>query len=140
MTRNGNRRDGAGVDEALDAGLLRRFEETFSAANVALVNLFRMPRPEAVIRRDVKDTVSAVHRAGERRSIAQIANDGLDVHSVERLHVAFGAHKHTHAVSALNEQARHVAAHKSRRTCNQNQHSCWKTSSGALLVQTSRGE
>ena len=130
VARDGDGGDGAGVHEALDAGFLRGFEQAFRAADVALVDLFRMPSPQAVVGGDMKNALHTIHRARKRRSVAQIADDGLDVHSVERLHVAFCANEHPHPISALGEQARHMAAHKSRRTCNQNQHSCWKTSVG----------
>ena len=67
VTRHGDRRHGAGVDNALDAALRRDFKKPARAFDVALVNLLGIARPQAVVGGHVKDPAHALHRAIERR-------------------------------------------------------------------------
>ncbi len=63
---DGDGGDGAGVDELLDAGALGGGEDVFCAADVGIVDVFRIFGPEAIVGGDVEDAGDAFERAIER--------------------------------------------------------------------------
>ena len=61
-TVDGNRGDGARVNELLDAGAHGGIEKVFCAAHVRIINVPRTLGPQAVIGGDVEDPLGALHR------------------------------------------------------------------------------
>ncbi len=68
--RDADASDGAGVDEALDACLLRSVQEVACAPDIGVVKFLRMTRPEAIIGGDMKDEFAAGDGAFERGGVA----------------------------------------------------------------------
>jgi hypothetical protein len=98
---------GAGVDEALDAGLLRGLEEVPRASNVGIVEFLGMARPQAVVSGDVEDQIAAVDGAVQGRSVTEVANYRFDV---EFLQFTGGADEGSHAVSTTGQGLGHMPA------------------------------
>src|SRR5690242_1022038 len=121
-TIHGDRGDCAGVDELLDTRAFRRLEDIFRAADIRIVDLARLPGPEAVVGSDVKDALDAGEGAIERSGVAQIAGDVFERKIGDGAVAARRTQQDAHGFSALDEPAGNMAAQESGRAGNQSGH------------------
>jgi hypothetical protein len=94
--------DGAGVNDAFDAGALGGGEEMASAFDIGGVKIGRVLGPEAVIGGDMKDAAATGDGAGEGIRIAEIARNLFDR---EFAKLAGRPAKSAHAMTLLGEEA-----------------------------------
>ena len=76
--RHADTADGAGINDALDAGTFSGGEQIASAFDVGGVEIGRMLRPEAVIGGDMVDEPATLDGASEGIGIAEVASDPFD--------------------------------------------------------------
>ena len=79
VLRHADAADRAGVNDALDAGAVRRFQQIACAVDIRAIEIVGMFRPEPIIGGHMKHQSAAWHRTFERSRIAQIAGDALDI-------------------------------------------------------------
>src|ERR1700683_471950 len=120
--------DGAGVDEAGDAGAKRGIEKVARAGDVALVNLLGIAGPKPVVGGDVKDAVDCVDGASERGCVAQVALDAFDVKAGERGSLALRAGQDSNGVASGDQTACDVTTDEAVGARNERLHRMRKTS------------
>ena len=112
--RNGDGGDGAGVHDALDAGLRGNFKKTARAGDVRFVDFLGIAAPQTVVGRHVVDAAHATHRAIKRSHVPQIAGDALGVQALERREVAGAADEEANRKACGNKLAGDVISQEPR--------------------------
>ena len=83
--------DAARVDDALDAGGVRRLHRVACPLDIGGDDLLRVSRPEPIIGGDMEEIAHALHRRGHRRGIAHVADGDLDAARQVRARARSGA-------------------------------------------------
>ena len=120
--RNCQRRHTARVDKFLDLRLGARFQQIASSSYVTLVNLLRVSRPKAVVRRHVKNALHTANRGCHGGWIAQVTVHASDGQPHERACVTLGADEHAHRVTVVQQHAGDMATQKSVRAGYEGDH------------------
>ena len=76
--RAAERRDAAGVDDALDAGLGGGEQQRAGAVDVGAVHRRRARHPQPIVGGDVEQRAAARDRAGEARRVVEVAHGRLE--------------------------------------------------------------
>jgi hypothetical protein len=105
--RNPNASYGAGVDDPLDAGGMRRLQQIVGAIHVALVQVPRILGPETVVGRDVEDESTASYCTLHGGGIAKIAGHYLHIEAGD---TASGTYECANLVATLAEYPGDVPA------------------------------
>src|SRR6201999_4024591 len=117
-----HRRHRTGINHATHAALLRRPNNGACAFHVGAVHLLRITDPEAVIGGYVKNKITSGHCLLERFRITQIAFRRFRRQAGDVVEFAGLAHQQAQLGALRGQGSRHMAADKSRRSCDEGFH------------------
>jgi hypothetical protein len=104
-----NAPDRAGIDNALNTGLLSRLQQMARSRHVRLVQLRRVRRPKPVISGHMVNNAASVNSAFQRCRIGQIARNHLNIQFRHR--IAPPCHR-PHRNPGRSHQTRHMPPQK----------------------------
>ena len=133
IVRESHRRHARCINNALHAGLPRRFQNRACAADVRPVHLLRIPHPEPVVSCHVKHRIAAAHRLFERGSVAQIASSGLRLQSLKILQIARRTNQQPQFCPLVGENARDMGTQKSSSACDESFQGIASRTNGLLV-------
>lgn len=105
--------DRGGVDHTLDLVLETRVHHVGRPADVALVDLVRVGRPEAVLGCDVEDLVAAGDGSRHSGRVAQITDTDLRLEAADVAPVGRAPDQERQVATTLEQRARDARAHES---------------------------
>src|SRR5207237_439138 len=114
--------DGAGVDDLLQAGLVRGPQHGLGTLDVDLVDLRRVGEPDRVDGGEVVEGVAAGERGGDAVAIVDVTLDDLDVEAVEVAAWGAGLEVAAHGAAAPEELADDGGADEAARAGDQSFH------------------
>src|SRR6266850_1164901 len=80
---DGNCRDAARVDKSLDSGSPRGFDKIACSRHVGFINVIRVFGPQPIVRSNVKNLTDSVESLAQRRSVAQITVNAIDIQAFD---------------------------------------------------------
>src|SRR5262249_54195633 len=114
------RGNAAGIDHALDPRPHRLLHEVAGAFDVRRIDFALVARPEAIVGRYVGNVADAGDRACERRPIAQVALDKVEIEPGEVGPRTLAANERPHRKTRLDQAARDGRADETARSRHQN--------------------
>src|SRR5262249_40387692 len=128
---DGYRGNRACIDELLDPSSLGGGKHVLRAAEIGVVDFFRVLSPQPVVCCNMKDTLNAVHGPIERSGITQVPGHIFERQVGNRAILARWPQQHADVFSPCNQLPRYMAAQEPCRACNQRRHwSCTLSSVG----------
>ena len=98
-------RDGAGIDDAPDPGIQRRFHDVARAFDVVGIHSIRVGHPQAVVGGDMVKRIATLKRARQRSAVAEFAFERFHPKTVDIAPVAVGADEDAHRLTGADELA-----------------------------------
>src|ERR1051326_3821513 len=117
-----HRRHRTGVDHATHAAFLRRTDDCPRAFHIGAIHLLRVAYPQPIIGGNVKYKVAAGHALLQRLGIAQITRCSFSPQVGNVVQAAGGTDEQPQLRALRSQRSRHVAADKSRRSCDEGLH------------------
>src|SRR5690606_38316376 len=99
-----------------------RLEDVDRALHVGREHRVRVRDPKPVVRRDVEDRFAALDRGRERRRLADIADRGLDIETIEVAAIAARSNERTNALSFSEQRTHDGGADESVRSGHERRH------------------
>ena len=112
-------RDGAGVDDTLDAGTLGFLHHAAGTVDIGVEDLARIACPEPVVGRHMKKVADIIHGLPHRMRVTHIALSELQIEAIEVESRTAASHQRANGKSLIRKPLGDRRAYESSRSGNQ---------------------